>query len=73
MVMTRFFGVVSVFYRAFTVVDIKPRNMEELKEVVTCAAFHPRDAHTFLYSTSRGSIKVRPCVYLCEVFIYFYS
>ena len=44
--------------KAFTVVDIKPKNMEELKEVITCSIFHPQDAHMFMYSTSRGSIKV---------------
>ncbi|KAG5178658.1 protein phosphatase PP2A regulatory subunit B [Tribonema minus] len=48
----------EVTNRAFTVVDIKPKNMEELKEVITSAAFHPHQANTFLYSTSRSSIKV---------------
>lgn len=39
-------------------VDIKPTNMEELTEVITTASFHPTASHTFMYSTSRGSIKL---------------
>ena len=45
--------------RSFNVVDIKPKNMEELKEVITSAAFHPHKCNIFMYSSSRGSIKVR--------------
>ncbi|CAM9442025.1 unnamed protein product [Phaeothamnion confervicola] len=44
--------------RSFNIVDIKPKNMEELTEVITSAAFHPTECHTFLYSTSRGAVKV---------------
>jgi serine/threonine-protein phosphatase 2A regulatory subunit B len=45
--------------KSFNVVDIKPKNMEELKEVITSAAFHPHRCNIFMYSSSRGSIKVR--------------
>lgn len=43
---------------SFNVVDIKPPTLEELTEVVTAACFHPVACHHFLYSTSRGSIKM---------------
>lgn len=43
---------------SFNIVDIKPPTLEELTEVVTSAAFHPSHCATFLYSTSRGSIKL---------------
>eukprot|EP00161_Ancyromonas_sigmoides_P001009 TRINITY_DN1084_c0_g1_i1.p1 TRINITY_DN1084_c0_g1~~TRINITY_DN1084_c0_g1_i1.p1 ORF type:complete len:447 (+),score=153.41 TRINITY_DN1084_c0_g1_i1:968-2308(+) len=44
--------------QTFNVVDIKPENMDELTEVITSAEFHPRDCSTFVYSSSRGSIKL---------------
>lgn len=37
---------------------MKPANMEELTEVITAAEFHPTECHTFVYSTSKGAIKV---------------
>jgi serine/threonine-protein phosphatase 2A regulatory subunit B len=37
---------------------MKPANMEELTEVITSAQFHPTECHTFVYSTSKGAIKV---------------
>lgn len=39
-------------------VDIKPANMEELTEVITAAEFHPIECNTFVYSSSKGAIKV---------------
>ena len=42
----------------FNVVDIKPENMEELAEVITCAEFHPRDCAQFAYSTSKGVVRL---------------
>jgi serine/threonine-protein phosphatase 2A regulatory subunit B len=39
-------------------VDIKPGNMEDLTEVITCAKFHPIECNTFLYSSSKGALKV---------------
>lgn len=42
----------------FNVVDIKPENMEELAEVITCAEFHPHDCAQFAYSTSKGVVRL---------------
>jgi len=42
----------------FNIVDIKPENMEELSEVITCAEFHPRDCAQFGYSTSKGVVRL---------------
>ena len=38
--------------------DIKPTNMEELTEVITAAEFHPSECHLFVYSSSKGSIRL---------------
>jgi len=38
--------------------DIKPVNMEELTEVITAVEFHPVHCNTFLYSSSKGTIKI---------------
>jgi hypothetical protein len=40
------------------IVDIKPPNMEELTEVITAADFHPSHCHQFVYSSSKGTIKL---------------
>lgn len=40
------------------IVDIKPANMEELTEVITAAEFHPNQCNTFIYSSSKGSIRL---------------
>lgn len=40
------------------VVDIKPVNMEELTEVITAAEFHPIHCNLFVYSSSKGTIKL---------------
>ncbi|OBA23146.1 protein phosphatase PP2A regulatory subunit B [Metschnikowia bicuspidata var. bicuspidata NRRL YB-4993] len=42
----------------FNIVDIKPANMEELTEVITSAEFHPRHCNLFMYSLSKGTIKL---------------
>lgn len=44
--------------QAFSTVDIKPENMEELQEVITCAEFHPVQCNEFIYSTTKGIIRV---------------
>lgn len=44
--------------QTFNIVDIKPSNMEELTEVVTCAEFHPNECNLFIYSSSKGTIKL---------------
>ena len=40
------------------IVDIKPPNMEDLTEVITGAEFHPKECHLFVYSSSRGIIRL---------------
>ncbi|KAM3586001.1 protein phosphatase 2A regulatory subunit cdc55 [Umbelopsis sp. WA50703] len=44
--------------QSFNIVDIKPANMEELTEVITAAEFHPQHCNLFMYSSSKGSIKL---------------
>lgn len=44
--------------QSFNIVDIKPVNMEELTEVITSAQFHPTHCNIFMYSSSKGSIKL---------------
>ncbi|KAG9001467.1 protein phosphatase 2A regulatory subunit cdc55 [Tulasnella sp. JGI-2019a] len=44
--------------RSFNIVDIKPVNMEELTEVITAAEFHPLHCNWFMYSSSKGTIKL---------------
>jgi serine/threonine-protein phosphatase 2A regulatory subunit B len=44
--------------QSFNIVDIKPANMEELTEVITAAAFHPVHCNIFMYSSSKGTIKL---------------
>ena len=39
-------------------VDLKPDNLEDLSEVITCARYHPVDSNVFLYATSKGVIRV---------------
>lgn len=40
------------------IVDIKPANMEELTEVITAAEFHPEHCHLFVYSSSKGTLRL---------------
>mmetsp|Transcript_21399 Transcript_21399/g.41959 ORF Transcript_21399/g.41959 Transcript_21399/m.41959 type:complete len:498 (+) Transcript_21399:312-1805(+) len=44
--------------QSYNIVDIKPDNMEELAEVITAADFHPSHCNLFMYSSSRGSIRL---------------
>jgi len=46
---------------AFTIVDMKPGNMNELNEVITCAEFHPILSHQFVFSSSKG------CMYMADM------
>lgn len=39
---------------AFMLVDMKPENMEELNEVITCTDFHPLSCNMLVYSSTRG-------------------
>jgi len=59
---------------SFTVVDLKPDNMEELSEVITAAEFHKTNCHQFIFSSSRGTIRLADmraralCDQQCKVF-----
>ena len=44
--------------QSFNIIDIKPEDMEELSEVITAAAFHPIHCNLFMYSSSKGLIKL---------------
>ncbi len=44
--------------QSYTILDIKPENMEELTEVITSADFHPSHCNIFIYSSSKGAIKM---------------
>lgn len=44
--------------QSFNIVDIKPANMEELTEVITAAQFHPSECNLFVYSSSKGTIRL---------------
>jgi serine/threonine-protein phosphatase 2A regulatory subunit B len=48
----------NLFYDYLDIVDIKPPNMEDLTEVITGAEFHPRECNLFVYSSSRGIIRL---------------
>eukprot|EP00735_Rhodelphis_limneticus_P000736 TRINITY_DN1125_c0_g1::TRINITY_DN1125_c0_g1_i1::g.17280::m.17280 TRINITY_DN1125_c0_g1::TRINITY_DN1125_c0_g1_i1::g.17280 ORF type:complete len:471 (-),score=77.43,sp/Q39247/2ABB_ARATH/48.38/2e-163,WD40/PF00400.27/5,WD40/PF00400.27/2.4,WD40/PF00400.27/1.3,WD40/PF00400.27/3.5,WD40/PF00400.27/0.89,WD40/PF00400.27/1.1e+02,DUF693/PF05113.8/0.062 TRINITY_DN1125_c0_g1_i1:633-2045(-) len=43
---------------SYTVVDMKPANMDDLKEVITSAEMHPVQCAKFAYATSRGAIRL---------------
>lgn len=40
------------------IVDIKPANMEELTEVITAADYHPHHCNYFVYSSSKGILRL---------------
>ncbi|OON21317.1 WD domain, G-beta repeat protein [Opisthorchis viverrini] len=44
--------------QSFNIVDIKPANMEDLSEVITAAQFHPTACSLFIYSSSKGTIRL---------------
>ncbi|XP_078116725.1 serine/threonine-protein phosphatase 2A 55 kDa regulatory subunit B beta isoform isoform X1 [Sander vitreus] len=44
--------------RSFNIVDIKPVNMEDLTEVITAAEFHPHHCNLFVYSSSKGTLRL---------------
>jgi len=48
----------QITHESFNVVDIKPANMEELTEVITAAEFHPYECNIFVYSSSKGTIRL---------------
>ena len=44
--------------QSFTIVDMKPDNMEDLTEVITSAVFHPSNCALFAFSSSRGAVRL---------------
>ncbi|KAJ7227737.1 WD40-repeat-containing domain protein [Mycena haematopus] len=48
----------NVHDQCFNIVDIKPTNMEELTEVITCASFHPTQCNIFMYASSKAAIRM---------------
>lgn len=44
--------------QAFNIIDLKPENYEDISEVITASQFHPTADHQFIFSTSKGIIKV---------------
>ncbi|KAG0162939.1 protein phosphatase 2A regulatory subunit cdc55, partial [Apophysomyces sp. BC1034] len=48
----------NISEQSFNIVDIKPANMEELTEVITAAEFHPLHCNLFMYSSSKGTVKL---------------
>lgn len=44
--------------QSFNIVDLKPPNMENLTEVITAAKFHPTHCSTFVYSLSKGVVRL---------------
>lgn len=48
----------SFFNSLIDIVDIKPTNMEELTEVITAAEFHPIECSIFVYSSSKGTVRL---------------
>ena len=44
--------------QTFNIVDTKPANMENLSEVITTSEFHPQECNLFIYSSSKGTIRL---------------
>ena len=53
-----FYSIVLFLIICSDIVDIKPANMEELTEVITAAEFHPTECNLFVYSSSKGTIRL---------------
>lgn len=49
---------IDVSAQSFNIIDIKPSNMEEPVEEITAAEFHPNNCNVFMYSSSKGIIKM---------------
>ncbi|KAI3979552.1 hypothetical protein MKX01_001744 [Papaver californicum] len=48
----------EVSSQSFNIVDVKPKNMEDLTEVITSAEFHPTHCNMLAYSSSKGSVRL---------------
>ncbi|XP_030638416.1 serine/threonine-protein phosphatase 2A 55 kDa regulatory subunit B gamma isoform [Chanos chanos] len=43
---------------SFNIVDVKPENMEDLREVITVAEFHPQHCHLLAFGSSAGNTRL---------------
>jgi len=61
---------IEVSSDVFEIVDIKPENMDNLSEIITYSALHPRDCNSLIFGTSKGTIKVADLrtTALCQTF-----
>jgi hypothetical protein len=48
----------NISHETFGIVDIKPDDMEELTEVITCSEFHPKECSQLIYATSKGIVRL---------------
>ncbi|XP_015164312.1 serine/threonine protein phosphatase 2A 55 kDa regulatory subunit B beta isoform-like isoform X1 [Solanum tuberosum] len=48
----------EVRHQCFNIIDMKPKDMEDLTEVITSAEFHPFHCNLLAYSSSRGFIRL---------------
>lgn len=44
--------------KTYKLVDIKPPNIEELTEVITCSSFVSSNDYNILYGTSKSIVKM---------------
>lgn len=58
LLVARHAGLSRCFHYPADILDMKPKSMDELTEVITAATFHPSHCSVFLYSSSRGCIKM---------------
>jgi len=42
----------------YNLLDLKPKNIDELDEVISSAEFHPYDPNLFMYTTSKGFLHI---------------
>lgn len=42
--------------KAFVVIDLKPPNLDDIEEVITCSQYHPTLDSMFVYATSKGVV-----------------
>lgn len=49
---------IEIKNEAFCIVDMKPENMEELSEIITCSDFNPKNSNHLIYASSKGIIRL---------------
>eukprot|EP00736_Rhodelphis_marinus_P005185 Rmarinus@m.27574 len=48
----------NLHHTTFTIVDMKPPSMDDLKEVITSAEMHPSHCANFVFASSRGIVRL---------------